>query len=296
MTFTRSESGIKNYKKFYNVEAIFYIEGRMEPSNSKKFSEDEYVYDTFFYTVLLKLLSPYESVKIKIVGNKKNVLDYHDKIINDSIPYSFAVIDRDYDDVLFTRLKSDKLITTYGYSWENDFWSGELCHKVLRMITLNFEHAASMFKKLLIRSVKRVALLSRANIISKYYGAEIFPINKKGGSKGFKFDVNLNFPVCLDECKRLLNKVSPDIEKSKELDYLINITNLEYSRLIQGHYFEYLVINIINYCYKKSTNKSNKVVEVGMIKNLAFNEFKLKPEFFLEPQVLEHYAQQLSDI
>lgn len=296
MTFTRTKSGLQNYIKFYNADAIIYIEGRVANIRSDEVIEDYKSYDIMYYSSIFKLLSPYNNVKVKIVGSKSNVLDYHDKIIKNSIPYSYAVIDRDYDGILYSRINKEKLIYTYGYSWENDFWTCDLCLEVLKLISLDHDISFNIFKTKFNRSVKRVSLLNRINIISKYNGAELFPISVKGGDRGFRFDVASKFPLCVGEFKRISSKVESKILSDYNFTGLKDATNLSYNRLIQGHFFEYMMVNIVSYAYKLSLNHKNNILDITMIKNLAFNQFKLKPDFFLPPDALKHYTEQFERV
>ncbi|UAN41380.1 MULTISPECIES: DUF4435 domain-containing protein [unclassified Enterobacter] len=297
MTFSRTASGLRNYNIFYKVEAVVYIEGRLlEKSTTQQSTDDSKVFDVIFYTSLFKVFTPHHNVKIKIVGCKDNVLDYHDKIVNEKISNSFAIIDRDYDGVYFTRTNSEKLIVTHGYSWENDFWSPNLYFELARLLSLDSDLACDIVQQKLVRSIRRLCLINRANLVSKFFGNGIFPIGKKGGDKGFRYDVNLKYPLQLCEVKRLFNKISEDVKTDPELHELIVATKLDFNNLIQGHFYEYMILQILSYAYKITSGITHNIADFNLIKNVAFNNFKMKPDYYLEPSTLSHYEQQFSRV
>lgn len=293
MTFTRTTSGLKSYNRFYKVEAIAYIEGRLlEQQNAAENSDDAKVFDVIFYSSLFKVFSPHHDIKIKIVGCKENVLDYHDKIVNNKIENSFAIIDRDYDGIYFTRTKNDKLIVTHGYSWENDFWTSKLCLETVSLLSLDTAQACDIVQSKTKRSIKRLCLINRANLVSQFFGNGIFPVSKKGGDKGFRYDVSSNFPLSLNEVKRLLHKVPENIKSDPKTKDVIAVTKLDSNNLIQGHFYEYMILQILCYAYKIASDIAHNMVDLNIIKNVAFNNFKLRPDYYLEPSVLVHYEQQ----
>ncbi|HHK4129851.1 TPA: DUF4435 domain-containing protein [Enterobacter roggenkampii] len=297
MTFTRTVSGLKSYSRFYKAEAIVYIEGRLlEQKENQESSDDLKVFDVIFYSSLFKVFTPHNNIKIKIVGCKENVLDYHDKIVNESIQNSFAIIDRDYDGIYFTRTNNDKLIVTHGYSWENDFWTSKLCLETVGMLSLDNNYACEIVRNKVQRSIKRLCLINRANIISQYFGNGIFPISKKGGDKGFRYDVSLSYPLSVNEVKRLLKKIPASLKVDPKINDLITATELDYNCLIQGHFYEFMMLQILCYAYKTSSGITHNMVDLHIIKNLAFNNFRLRPDYYLEPSTLEHYEKQFARV
>ena len=294
MTFTRTSNGLRNYHSFYDSDIVVYIEGRMENKEETEGIDTNTISDVIFYNSLFKTLSPYEKIKIKIVGCKKNVLDYHDKIVKENIENSYTVIDRDYDGMLFSRVATDKLIVTHGYSWENDFWSSKLCSEIIKDISLDEKKANEIIEIKYNRSIKRLCIINRANIISQYFCNSIFPINKKGGSKGFKYDVGSKFPLSVQEVRRLLAMLPVETKHDANIKKLINATKVNFTNLIQGHFYEFMTIQILLYAYKISSGISHNIADFSMIKSMALNKFKLKPNYFLEAKTLEHYEGQFN--
>ncbi|HGW4196988.1 TPA: hypothetical protein ACNH0M_001034 [Morganella morganii] len=294
MTFTRTSNGLRNYHSFYNSDIVVYIEGRLKSKDETENIDTDKIPDAIFYNSLFKALSPHEKIKVKIVGCKKNVLDYHDKIVSEDIDNSYAVIDRDYDGILFSRIATDKLIVTHGYSWENDFWSSKLCSEVIKDISLDEKVANEIVDIKYNRSIKRLCIINRANIVSQYFCGSIFPISKKGGSNGFKYDVNSKFPLSAQEVRRILASLPTEIKYDVNIKKLINATKISFSNLIQGHFYEFMTIQILLYAYKISSEINHNIADFSMIKSMALNKFKLKPNYFLEAKTLEHYEEQFN--
>lgn len=292
MTFTRTSSGLKNYRRFYDADIIVYIEGRLIDKEKNQDVDDNKIFDVIFYTSLFKALSPYKKIKIKIVGCKDNVLDYYEKIESEKVDNSYAIIDRDYDGILFSRVSTNKLIVTHGYSWENDFWSSKLCTETIESISLDTDKANEIIREKYNRSIKRLCIINRANIISHYFCDGIFPVSKKSGDKGFRFEVNSKFPLSVQEVKRLLKKLPNNIGDDVNIRPLIDATKVSFSNLIQGHFFEFMTLQILSYAYKQSSGIEHSMTDFSIIKSLAFNKFRLKPDYFLEPETLKHYEDQ----
>lgn len=296
MTFTRTKSGLKNYKNFYNVEAIIYIEGRMRNSPDGSPVEDEKAFDTLFYKALFSLLSPFKSVRFKIVGNKNNVLDYHDKIQKNDTPYSYVIVDRDYDGILSSSITKNKIIHTYGYSWENDFWSENLCFDVLNTISLDPHYGRAIFSQKSVRTIKRLKFINKMNIIGRFFGLELFPISVKGGVRGFECNVNNKFPLKASEVKKIIKKFDKCHLSDPNYSTLQKKCTLDGPRLIQGHFYEYFMISLLSFAYKKSSGVNHNNIETSLIKNVAFNHFKLKPNYYLDPQAFKHYTNQFQKV
>ncbi|WP_272581883.1 DUF4435 domain-containing protein [Providencia sp. PROV269] len=291
MTFKRTKSGLKNYNAFYNTEVIFYIEGK----NTNQL-DCEKLPDVIFYSSLIKAFSQYQKIKLKVVGNKSNVLNYHDKIVSEGIDDSYAIIDKDYDGIFFSRLESNKLLTTHGYSWENDFWSQSLCDALLEDISGDYSIAISTFNTKHQRSIRRLKLVNRANIIASYFGVNLFPIGKKGGDKGCNFDVKLNFPLSLSEVKRITRAMPNDFKIDLNYRNLVESTNLNFCNLVQGHFYEFIIMSLLSYSYKKSSGINNNINDFGILKNLALNKFKLTPDKYLNNSTLVHYENQFKKL
>ena len=291
MTFKRSTHGVANYRLFFNSDIIIYTEGRLITETP---IEDFGAYDHKYYIALIKAFTPHTKVKLKLVGGKTNALDYHNSILNNSIAGSYVLIDRDYDGLLTTRLPSQKLLTTYGYSWENDFWTDTLCLKTLSSLTIEDEAAEKSFNTKLSRAVSRLKKLGCLSVCAHINGTTIFSSN--GHSKGINLLTSKPFPIARSEFSRILKSVH-----AKGNNYCpCTLTTYSIARtmsketIIQGHLLEHVVLNLIGHEYKTATRE--KTCNQVMTKNIAFSHFISDPKSYLTPEANAHYAAEFSKL
>jgi len=64
------------------------------------------------------------------------LLDIAKDIIDGKIKHAFVAMDRDFDNIKGMQLRSQNILYTFGYSWENDVWSPEVVEKVVESCTL----------------------------------------------------------------------------------------------------------------------------------------------------------------
>lgn len=280
MVFTRTPGGLSSQSKFYGAEIIAYIEG-------KKISDTDRVYDCYYYESIFQKYLSNKKVKIKVLGSCLDVLDFYYKIVDSEIQNSFAIIDRDYDGYLSTRIKDYRLLYTYGYSWENDFWSYNLCEFLLKLMTMNAPTVVDEFSKKISCAERRLSFIHKANLSFRINGISLFSLGKKGGNDGISVNTSSNTLITRKELGKF-------IEKARELDDLDKIIELMKSisglpcRLIQGHYWEFLVLQTINSLIKKhSISKTTAPHET--IKNIAFSHFSNSVDDLLSDEVKGYY-------
>lgn len=285
MTFTRTRSGLNNLKHFFNVDMTLYVEGRQLVDCPV---EDSSRPDTKFYNTLCSKYLPDRKVKVKLVGNRRNALDYHDKIINSSIDNSFVIVDRDYDDLTLSHLVKPKLIMTYGYSWENDFWTKKLLLATLEMSTASDENAIKQAEIKIRRTLPRLSKISALNVAAHVNGSSIFP--RKGKSKGVRIDVSKAFPITTEEYIRLSGLLTHKCEVMENI-HRIALRN-ESEKVIQGHLLEHVLLKILSYVYAGSTDsilKNNNV-----LKNIALSLFCKNPDEYISREANDYYIQEFA--
>lgn len=136
MTFTRTASGISSYKSFLKVDYIIFSEGGENCSDE---NSSNWGIDVVFWRSAFSRFRPDLKCKIKPLGSKKNVIPYAEKIFNNEITNSIAVMDRDHDNHHKKLLDHPKIIYTLGYSWENDAWCIETLISLLCKLSGNDE-------------------------------------------------------------------------------------------------------------------------------------------------------------
>jgi hypothetical protein len=291
MTFKRSILGISNYRLFFDAEVVIYTEGRLLTETP---IEDLDAYDHKYYTSLVLAFTKIRKVKIKLVGGKSNALDYHDSIRRNEIEHSYVLIDKDYDGLLMSRLQSDKLLTTYGYSWENDFWSEKLCEATLNTLTINNVAAATQFKTKYRRSLARLRKLSCLGAAAHTHETTIFPSG--GNSKGIQITAGSAFPISRAEFNRIRirSHAKGNTYCHCTLAVYSSSRKLPNEAIIQGHLLEHLALNLLGHEYKTATKE--KACMQSMAKNVAFSLFVASPRAYLIPPAVDHYTTEFAKI
>lgn len=285
MIFTRTPSGLRNFGRFFGASLTVYVEGRVERDES---IEDPSRADSKFYSALCSLYIRNKKIKIKLTGNKKNALNYHKRIIDENIPNSLVIVDRDYDGVLFHRHHAPCLILTHGYSWENDFWTDELTLKTLEIATALDQSAFD--NEVMRRLSVRLAKLSAINAAAHCNGQSLF--ESKGNSKGINIDPSKYFPVTKSEFRRITRKFLTTPVCNVMLNVYEAANKLPSKNVIQGHLWEHASLLFISHSYAKSTATTLKNNQI--LANIALSTFSSSPSAFLSKETHEYYKEEFA--
>lgn len=296
MTFARTPNGINNYNSFHNVEFIIYAEGRC---HSGIVREDVKAYDSKYYHSLAKTFTNYKKIKVMLVGNKFNVLDYHAKIIENNLQNCIAFIDKDYDGIFNSIIQRPKLLMTYGYSWENDFWTKRLCRDIVYNLSMKDIDIVSIYDQRALRCISRLDKISRLNVAGQLFHLNIMP-SANAKSKGICINGSKEWPVSKKEFRRVKLDAKEKLHELATTHYipflkeLLNHKNNKFNKIIQGHLFEYALLLIISDCYKAFSEK--KTADQSIIKNLAFSIFDEDVKHYLTNEALTHYRSEFKRI
>lgn len=284
MKFTRSSAGIKNYPKFYGKSLVFYIEGKQASLAKTR--------DEIFYESLLTEVLGHNSFKIKVVGNKKDVLDYWEKLRKEQSKDGVAVVDKDLDGISTSTLKVRNLIYTLGYSWENDFWRDEILQEVIGNLTLSNPAAAKEIigrKTLMARRLSKIAALDIGAQLN-----ETALIKKNGKSCGIGFDDRHRSLVPKSEFKRI--KQDFEAKGLKACSITWNLVSAAIKapseNSIQGHLWENACVHLICSIYKKYTGA--KAAPHELILNVATSIFKSSPQICVSASVKTHFKTSIN--
>ncbi|MCJ8558731.1 DUF4435 domain-containing protein [Klebsiella quasipneumoniae] len=282
--FTRTTGGLTAQSYFYGSEYMVYIEGKDKESKGT-------TYDEKYYNAILSYLLPGKKVTIKVVGSCHDVLHIYRQILNSNISNTICFIERDYSGVTFNHISDYRLIRTYGYSWENDFWSTELCYFMINSLTNHNPNALNEFATKLKFGVSRLAFLHKINVACTFLNFNILALGCKG-QDGIIYDSESLFLVSNSEIKRIVLplKKHPEI---KELRFFYKQIEALPERLIQGHYFEYIMLRAIKDVSKKYSPEKIAASE-KIIKIISFSQFMIRPSNFLPPAVLDYYQEKLN--
>lgn len=287
MTFTRSSAGISNYNAFLKCDLIFYVEGKKDATNT---------YDEMYYQNLLESLMPAKKIKIKVIGDKKTALTYLKSLELEESDNGVVIVDKDLEGITssFVKNKNKKLLITYGYSWENDFWTSDLCNEVVSLLTMHNTNAKNDVTKSYDSTLKSAAKISSFDAAAQINGVALLP-KKESRNFGINLSCKALDIIEKNELKRYSKKY-----RSENLNCPISKEILKISlkekphKIIQGHIFEYIVVRIISH-YGKKYSKCNSI-ENTMIKTLAFSIFIKDPLQYISTECLLHFKDQLSII
>jgi hypothetical protein len=290
-TFMRSAGGMKNYALFFGADFTLYIEGRClvdEPI------EDLRAFDHKYYDAIAKTFLPEKSVKIKLVGGKNNALNYHEQIIKNNTTGSFVLIDKDLDGVIFNRFKSKYLLSTNGYSWENDFWTNAICSKTLNTLTLNEPGAIKTFNSKLNTTIPRLKKIASLGACAQANGVSLFPIDAR--SKGINIQAQSKYPIKKEEFSRIFRA---QYQKDKAYcSCTLGIYNaamkMPTTSIIQGHLYEHVVLTLMSHEYKQATRETT--CSHAILKRVAFSNFTDSPLKYLTEGSIAHYRREFSKI
>lgn len=285
MSFTRTRNGLKNFGRFFGADVTLYVEGRLL---TKLPIEDQTRPDTKFYSALCSRYMEGKRVKVKLTGNRESALKYHSKIIESSIPNSLVMVDRDYDGLLYSTLRKPKLILTYGYSWENDFWTEDLLLKTLSVSTASDVAAVELASIKLRRVLKRLAKISALNAAAHINGGSVF--TGKKNSRGLNIVASSMFPISLDEYRR----IAKGLPQMCEVMARVHSTALRLSResVIQGHLLEYVALFLLSYIYTAST--STQLRNHTILVNIALSLFSEDPSAYISSEADKYYKKEFA--
>lgn len=282
MSFTRSASGLANYRKFCKADLVIYTEGKQDATESARTP------DEVFYTALFEGLVPNIRVKVKPVGNRDSAFAYVELLNKKNIPNTIVAVDRDAFGITCSIIDSPRLIYTYGYSWENDLWSAALAKSVLRQIALASAETEQIFEKAYANGARRLKLLSALDLASNASHAyALFP--KNGRSCGIRFESTEKAPIPCSEKRRLIYKYRTSPARNCNVSAQIFATAVKKPKdqVIQGHLWECFIAHLITWLAKKTCGLTKPCND--LLRNLAFSHFSSNVHSCLGAEKHEYY-------
>jgi len=288
--FTRTASGVRNYSRFVGNAFVVYIEGRVQKQDSNDGQHDTGLSeprDVLFYRSIFSHFGNGRGFVFKCVGNKDNVLRYADLIRNGAINSALVVVDRDYDGLHCDIIERPEIIYTYGYSWENDFWTVDLALHVPSDLTVNDKNAVSDLVRYLRVVKKRMGYLSRLDSALQPLGKTILP--KNGGSCGVALSSRGTWIVPVSEVKRIRAKF--DLLKEEDVKLASGCYELTLDRpmekVIQGHLYEHIFVRSLLLAGKKCA--ALKGLRHAVLYNLAHSKFNVGVRPLLSAAAYAYY-------
>lgn len=282
MIFTRTLSGISNFGKFVGADILIYTEGKLCSSH------DEHIFDELFYKALISSFYPDKRIKVKCVGSKVDALEYASKL-GDLVGGSVVIVDRDSEDLLCSHIPKKSIIYTDGYSWESDFWTSQLALEVLEDLACSSKHFAHLYTQIHFAK-KRLAVLSVLDVCLHLNKEAL--LQKNGGGCGIGFNFSSLHVLPHKEVHRIFKKYRSS--KASSCSFCTSILPIAIlarsDRIIQGHIWEHVILNLINFGI---AGLQKTKVPHQVVKNLAMSKFKKNPSGYLAQHSLEYYRREL---
>lgn len=277
--FSRSKHGISNYTKFFGCDFTVFTEG-------KKLSQTK-VNDIYYYEELLKIASNGKKPKIICVGNKFTALEYAKKITTENLKNSIVVVDKDLEGITSSSLVLDSVIRTYGYSWENEFWTTETITEIIESIT-NKKGLSKTISADISKIKKQLRYISCLDAALQVSGSNLLPKDKS------LCGVNVTFPkITTKEIKRLSNKYKLSAAFSCNVSRGILSESLKKTpeEVIQGHFWSNVSLKYISNYFKNATAETAPTH--FLLTNIAFSNFSSNPSKFIQSKIITKYQQEL---
>lgn len=136
MTFARSSTGLRNYRRFHDCELVIFCEGggkNIAKDDAFLIAESETI-DALYWKNRIKSEEGVTSVKVKSLGSKKAVLDLFESMKDAGLKDILFAVDSDYDGVLDRLIKSEYIRYSRGYSIENDAMECDTFRRLVQRI------------------------------------------------------------------------------------------------------------------------------------------------------------------
>lgn len=268
MAFKRTKSGIANQNLFHNVDFVVFVEGGSKSFTKEEVENDNYNNesdDIIFWERIFKKYKTNVSLKFKAVGSKSTVLKIAEDIAVNNISTAYVAMDKEFDDILGKQIDSNKILYTYGYSWENDALSKELLKELLEDLTAKSVEDSLIFDPYE-KFIKELKLSVYADGYQFSKSDSFFP--RQGYLRCVNCDLKNEPKLKKDEIDSLITQ--NDLNKSTLYSFG-NRNSIDTEKYCYGHLLADFCWHLISYLLK--TVYKLKPVNKKVINRLILNKF-----------------------
>lgn len=285
--FSRTSSGLSNSHRFHGVAFTAYVEGRISAVAGAYTSRS---HDEIYYECLLSIASG-RRVKVKCVGNKDAALDYAKKIREGGVAHSIVIVDKDLDGVLCSPLPLHPVVSTFGYSWENELWTRAVVEAILVDLTNMPQAVSPLLDSGFKRLSKRLMYLSLLDMACQVHGESLLP--KRSALCGVSF----SYPgISIKEIRRLRAKFSSRNASSCCISRSLiqKASGCDVREVVQGHFWSNMMTRVVSHLLKKITGDS--APSNSSLINLALSVMRRDPEHALGADLVARYRSELARV
>lgn len=290
---SRTPNGLFAEATVRDVSFIFHIEGKGQSNDITKLP------DYIFYNSIISNFFD-GNYEIKVEGSKTTLKSLVENLSSLSDGDSHIIfMDRDHDEMLPNGfIENDFVFYTFGYSFENDFWTSKVLKRILSSLLAEnpkIDDFIKNWKEL----ERKISFIHKFNLLSKVNGQQIF---KFGGLCGVIFNyTNGSFVIDSSCTSRFKNSWDAFGVRSTSQTRTVNrlLRTEFYSHpgyLIQGHAYEFYALEAIHQFNDACQIFEQTAKSFSIYKNIAFAHFREAPRTFMSTSAIQYYERIFSDI
>jgi len=261
MSFTRSPKGLENTRNFKGVDIIVYTEG----GDGRQLTKEEIVLgggqpdtdDAKFWQGVIAGVRPGIKAKVLSVGDCKVVESIAENIVENDLKGLFVAYDRDYKDFFGPDYRDERVVLSYGYSWESDLFDEKTILGCLESIVIRGFDRQEMSKKVHDFStnvLNGLQYVIRCDQVFVVLGGQLFDRGRPGSI--LVHDAQSKNPPAVDK-ERLIKNIT---KKKKQLNakgvFLVNrTTKIDPCRHAFGKFLLHVARRIIR-CILREINQT----------------------------------------
>lgn len=292
MAFTRSKYGISNYAAFNRAKVTVYIEGKRKADDRGR--HNSITYDEAYYSALFSLVLPEIPVTFVVLGSRTDVLAHARKIESEDIGNAVTVMDLDTTFIDQQEILPRNVVT-FGYSWENEFWTKATCAHAFRSLAptaADPDKFLTQLAEFVDSCAHALAKLSKIDALCKIHGEVYLP----GSKPGIEFKAGKKSGVSSSSIREMRTRIPRSVAHAANCprcqDALRKIRNAPILKMIQGHRWEHFCLHKVATLLRSATSEGHNH---NSIKAAAFSSFTDKTEQLIDSQALRHYQQAIPD-
>jgi hypothetical protein len=117
--FSRTSAGVGNLYLFYRSDIVVFTEGAGELDQASDM-DPQGLFDRWYWSAVLSVALPDTKIAIKSLRDKSECLKMAASLSADETSRVIVCVDADFDWVSGKQFGDDRVVRTWGYSWEND--------------------------------------------------------------------------------------------------------------------------------------------------------------------------------